>query len=113
MTGADSAALVLAQAGPPPNGLTAALPLVLIVVVFYFLLVRPQQQRAREHKMLVEGLKKNDQVVTAGGIHGRIVDVADDTVTMEIAPNVIIRHDRARVETVVGKPQKADRRSGT
>ena len=113
MAGADSA-LVLAQALPPPGGgLTAALPLVLIVVVFYFLLVRPQQQRAREHKKLVEGLKKNDQVVTAGGIHGRIVDVADDTVTMEIAPNVIIRHDRTRVETVVGKPQKADRRSGT
>jgi preprotein translocase subunit YajC len=112
MVGPQPAALVLAQAGPPP-GLGSALPLVLIVVVFYFLLVRPQQQRAREHKKLVEGLKKNDQIVTAGGLYGRVVDVADETVTLEIAPNVIIRHERGRVESIVDKPQKSDRRSGT
>ena len=91
--------LVLAQAAPRAFD-AGLIPLVLIVVIFYFLLVRPQQKRAKEHKQLVEGLKKNDQVVTAGGVHGRIVEVSEHTVTLEIAPNVQIRHDRSQISTV-------------
>jgi preprotein translocase subunit YajC len=106
MTPVDTAELVLAQAGPRGGGIEAMLPLVLILVVFYFLLVRPQQTRAREHKQLVEALKKNDQVVTTGGLHGRIVDVADDTITLEIAANVVVRHERSQVASVTGKTQK-------
>ena len=93
MTATDAAQLVLAQMIPRGSGIEAMLPLVLILVVFYFLLVRPQQKRAQEHKQLVGGLRKNDQVVTVGGLHGRIVDVADESVTLEIAPNVILFPD--------------------
>jgi preprotein translocase subunit YajC len=104
--------LVLAQAVPSAGGLEQMAPLVLILIVFYFLLVRPQQKRAREHKQLVDALKKNDQVVTVGGLHGRIVDVADDVVTLEIAPNVIVRHERAQIGSVSGKGTKPQGRKG-
>lgn len=93
--------LLLAQAAPAPGFDAGLIPLVLIVVIFYFLLVRPQQKRAKEHKQLVENLKKNDQVVTAGGLHGRIVEVSEQTITLEIAPNVQIRHDRSQISAVV------------
>ena len=92
--------LVRAQAGPP-GALQSMLPLLLIMVVFYFLLFRPQQQKAREHKDLVAALKKNDQVVTVAGLHGRIVDAGDTSVTLEIAPNVIVRHDRSQIGALV------------
>jgi preprotein translocase subunit YajC len=106
--------LVLAQAGPQGGGLEAMLPLVLILVVFYFLLVRPQQKKANEHKQLVESLKKNDHVVTAGGLYGRIVDVAENSVTLEIAPNVIVRHERNQITGVTGgKESKNQRRTGS
>jgi preprotein translocase subunit YajC len=112
MTGTDETAVVLAQVGPGLGGVEQMLPLVLILIVFYFLLIRPQQKRAKEHKQLVDALKKNDQVVTAGGLHGRIVDVADETVTVEIAPNVIVRHERAQIGGVVGKTAKPQGRKG-
>jgi preprotein translocase subunit YajC len=102
---------VLAQVGPA-GGLEQMLPLFLILIVFYFLLVRPQQKRASEHKQLIGALKKNDQVVTVGGMHGRIVDVADDTVTLEIAPNVIVRHERTQIGSLVGKNPKPQGRKG-
>jgi preprotein translocase subunit YajC len=113
MIAADAGRLVLAQVVPGPGGLQAMLPLVLILVVFYFLLVRPQQARAKEHKKLVEGLKKNDQVVTVGGLYGRIVDVGPDTVTLEIAQNVIVRQEREQIGTLLGnKAQKSKGREG-
>ena len=90
--------LVLAQAAHPPGGgLQAFLPLILILVVFYFLLVRPQQTRAKEHKQLIDNLKKNDRVVTMGGLYGRIVDLSENVVTLEIAPNVHVRFDRSQI----------------
>jgi len=93
------------------------LPLVLILVVFYFLLVRPQQQKAKEHKALVAGLKKNDQVVTVAGLYGRIVDVNEVMVTLEIAPNVIVRHERSQIGAIVSgkdvKPTKTQGRAGS
>jgi preprotein translocase subunit YajC len=88
--------LVLAQA-PPGAALQQFLPLILILVVFYFLLVRPQQRRAKEHKQMLANLKRNDAVVTAGGIHGRVIELSEDVVTLEIAPNVRVKHDRSQV----------------
>ncbi len=88
-------ALVLAQAGP--QGLQTFFPLILILAVFYFLLIRPQMKRQKEHKTLIEGLKRNDAVVTAGGLYGRIVEVGDDTVSLEIANNVRVKHDKQQV----------------
>ena len=107
------ATIALAQVAPGAGGLEQMAPLVLILIVFYFLLVRPQQKRAREHKQLVDALKKNDQVITVGGLHGRVVDVSDDVVTLEIAPNVIVRHERAQVGSVSGKVARPQGRKGT
>ena len=82
------------------------MPLVLIFVVFYFLLIRPQQARAKQHRAMIDALKKGDQVVTAGGIFGRVtrVEAGDASVMVEIAPNVQVKVARGTIGEVVGKP---------
>ena len=70
-------------------------------VVFYFLLIRPQQQKAKEHKLMLANLKKNDQIITSGGLYGRVLTLADDVVTVEIAPNVKVRVSRPQIASVV------------
>lgn len=78
-----------AQGGNPLAGL---IPLILIFGVFYFLLIRPQQKRQKEHMKLLESLKAGDEVITTGGIYGRIDRVIDqNTFDVEIAKNVIVR----------------------
>ena len=59
-------------------------PLILMIVIFYFLLIRPQQKRAKEHRAMLQALKKGDQIVTTGGIIGRITDIDGDMLTIEI-----------------------------
>lgn len=66
----------------------------LLFAVFYFILIRPQQKRQKEHKRLLESLKKGDKVVTTGGIHGTIVGLSDTVVTTEIADKVKVKVDR-------------------
>ncbi len=83
------------QAGP--GMFQTLLPMVLIFVVFYFLLIRPQQKRAQEHKVMLEGLKKGDSVITQGGIYGQIVAVAENVLTVEIADKVKVRVARSHV----------------
>ncbi|HET9062456.1 MAG TPA: preprotein translocase subunit YajC [Candidatus Binatia bacterium] len=90
--------LITAQMGP--GGLEQFVPLLLIIVVFYFLLIRPQQKQAREHRQMVEGLKKNDQVVTSGGLYGRIEDIQGDHLRLEIAPGVFVKHERRQIGAV-------------
>lgn len=87
-----------AQAGGGgPSPLVNLFPLVLIFVVFYFLLIRPQQQKAKEHRTMLGNLKVNDEVVTAGGLFGRIVQLSDRIVSLEIAQNVRVRVDRQQI----------------
>ena len=71
--------------------LMALAPLVLIFVVFYFLLIRPQQKRAKEHKQMVGGLTRGDNVITSSGIYGRVVGIDGQVVTLEIAKNTHVR----------------------
>jgi preprotein translocase subunit YajC len=100
-----------AQAGGAAGGdfFVSLMPLILIFVVFYFLLIRPQQQKLKLHRQMIENLKKGDQVVTAGGILGKItrVEAGDATVQVEIAPNVQVKVARHTITEVVGKPQPA------
>ena len=71
------------------SGIGQFIPLILIFVIFYFFLIRPQQKKVKEHKALVEGLKRGDKVVTSGGITGRVERLIDnDKVEVEIAENV-------------------------
>ncbi len=103
MMGTVQGGLVLAQAAPPGGAIGQFMPLILILAVFYFLLVRPQQKRAKEHQKLVDDLKRNDQVVTTGGLFGRIQDLSEKTVTLEIAPNVRVTHERSQISSIQGK----------
>jgi preprotein translocase subunit YajC len=84
-------------------------PFAMILVVFYFLLVRPQQQKAKETKAMLDGLRVNDDVVTTGGIHGKIVRLAEKVLVIEIAPKVQVKIDRPAVSDVLrgGKGEKS------
>lgn len=79
------------QAGGGMAAFQQIIPLVFMFVIFYFLLIRPQQKKAREHKALLDAMKKGDNVITAGGVHGKVTSVDDDIVTLEIANNVNIK----------------------
>ena len=80
-------------------------PLILIFVIMYFLILRPQQKRMKEQRNMIAELKRGDQVVTQGGIIGKITDVKDDEVTVEIAQGVKIRVVRATIAQVVNQPK--------
>jgi preprotein translocase subunit YajC len=84
-----------------PGQLLSFLPLILIFVVFYFLLIRPQQKKAKQHQEMLGKLKRNDEVMTSGGIYGKVVALADNVVTLEVAPNVRIRVNRPQISTVL------------
>lgn len=85
------------------DGLMGLLPLLLFGVVFYFLLIRPQSKRQKEHKRMIEALAKGDEVVTMGGIAGRISDLGENFVLVEIADGVQVKVRRSAVESVVPK----------
>lgn len=93
------------QAGgaAPEASFLSLVPLILIFVVFYFLLMRPQIKRAKEHKKMVEALAKHDEVVTSGGIVGRIQKVDESFITLEIADGVRVRVQRSAVAALLPK----------
>lgn len=82
------------------------LPLLLIFVVFYFLLIRPQQKRAKEHQAKIEAVGKNDEVVTGGGLMGKVTKVADDHVEVELAPNVRVKALKSTLADVKSRTAK-------
>lgn len=91
------------DAAPQGGGLMSFLPLIIIFVIFYFLLIRPQMKRAKEHRALVAGLEKGDEIVTNGGLLGRITDVGDTFVTVMLAENVEVKLQRHAVASVMPK----------
>ncbi|HXQ24345.1 MAG TPA: preprotein translocase subunit YajC [Candidatus Acidoferrales bacterium] len=100
-----------AQAAHPgsPPALVSFAPLVLIFVVFYFLLIRPQQQKAKEQRTMLANLKRNDEVITAGGLYGKIVALNDRVATLEIAPNVRVRVDRQQIASLAKSQPEEDK----
>ena len=92
-----------AAAGGAAGTLTTLLPLVLIFVVFYFLLIRPQTKRAKEHREMVGKLAAGDEIVTTGGILGRISQVQDQFITLEVASGVAITVQRFQVAQLMPK----------
>jgi preprotein translocase subunit YajC len=94
-----------AQAAGSSTGsdLMTFLPMIAIFVVFYFLLIRPQQKRAKETRAMLEALQKGDEVVTAGGIVGRIAKLTDQYAAVEIAPNVEISVQRGAIAQLLPK----------
>lgn len=83
------------------------MPLILIFVVFYFLLIRPQQRKVKQHQEMVAAIKRGDQVVTSGGILGKVTKVDDQEaiLSVEVAKEVVIRVQRHTIAEVVAKPQ--------
>jgi preprotein translocase subunit YajC len=98
-----SEAWAQAPAGAAGGGYESILLIGAMFAVMYFLMIRPQMKRAKEHKALIEALQKGDEVVTAGGVLGRISKVGEGYVGVEIAPNVEIQVQRAAVQTVLPK----------
>jgi preprotein translocase subunit YajC len=85
------------------NQLMAFLPLILLFVVFYFLLIRPQQKKAKQQKQFLENLKKGDEVVTSGGLYGKITGITNEQVTLEIAEKIRVKVLKSSIVMSVGK----------
>jgi preprotein translocase subunit YajC len=84
------------------------LPLILIFAIMYFLLIRPQQKKMKEHQNMVAALRKGDQVVTQGGVIGKVSHVSDDELKVEIADGVKVRVVRSTVTQVLNKTEPAE-----
>ena len=91
------------DAATQSGGLISFLPLIVIFALFYFMLIRPQMKRAKEHKQLVAGLQKGDEVVTSGGLLGKITQIEDSFVSVKVAENVEIKVRRHAVASVMPK----------
>jgi len=98
-----SSAYAQASGSSPGGDIMTFLPMIVIVVVFYFLLIRPQQKRAKETKAMLEALQKGDEVVTAGGIVGKISKLSDSYADVEIASNVQVTVQRSAISLVLPK----------
>jgi preprotein translocase subunit YajC len=93
----------MAQDGGAASGsmITSLLPFILIFVIMYFLIIRPQQKKQKEHREMIQNLKKGDRIITGGGIHGRVTGMDDATFTVEIADKVRVKINRGNVSAVV------------
>lgn len=91
------------------NALAQFLPLILIFAIMYFLLIRPQQKKMKEHKAMVDGVRRGDQVITQGGIMGKVAKVKEDgEVEVEIAEGVKVRVVKSTLAQVVSKTEPAE-----
>jgi preprotein translocase subunit YajC len=89
--------LLMGPAQPGQNPLVQLLPLLLIIVVFYFFMIRPQVKRQKELRNFRSSLQKGDKVITTGGIYGKIIEINDQTILIEIDSNVKIKVDKEAV----------------
>ena len=86
--------------GPTPEGqnpLVTFLPLILVFVIFYFFMIRPQVRKQKELSSYRSALKKGDKIITTGGIYGKITDVKDNTVTVDVGDNILLKIDKSAV----------------
>ena len=89
--------------GAPANPLMSFLPLIILFGIFYFMLIRPQMKRAKEAKAMIAALSRGDEVVTSGGMLGRIDELADQFVTLEIADGVRVKVSKQHITSVLPK----------
>ena len=87
------------------SGFTQFVPLILIFVIFYFFLIRPQQKRAKDHKAMVAALKRGDEVVTSGGIVGKVERIlGEDKLDLSISENVTVQVVQSTIQSILNKP---------
>ena len=88
------------------SGFSQFIPLILIFVIFYFFLIRPQQKRAKDHKLMVAALKRGDEVVTSGGVVGKVERIlGNDKIDLLIAENVTVEVVQSTIQSLLNKPQ--------
>jgi len=97
--------------GQEGGGFGMFVPLILMFVIFYFLLIRPQQKKTKEHREMINRLRKGDRIITSGGVHGRITGMSETTLTVEISDKVRIKVNRGSVSalaqaTASSRPEK-------
>jgi preprotein translocase subunit YajC len=88
------------QAQESPSPIVSLLPILFIFLIFYLLLIRPQQKRQKEHQKMVLNLKKNDEVITIGGIHGTIISVKDKTFVLRVDENVKLEIEKSSIASL-------------
>ncbi len=87
------------------SGFAQFIPLILIFVIFYFFLIRPQQKKVKEHKLMVAALKRGDEVVTSGGVIGKVERIlGDDKIDLSISENVTIQVVQSTIQSLLKKP---------
>jgi preprotein translocase subunit YajC len=87
------------------DSLGGILPIILMFAIFYFLLIRPQQKRNKARNAMLNALKKGDKVITIGGLHGSIVDLTDDKVTLKVNDQTRLTFERSAINAVVNTPE--------
>lgn len=97
---------LIAMAAPPGgaqggNPIGAFLPLIFIFGIFYFLLIRPQQQKQKRHQKMLTELQKGDKIITSGGIHGTVVNIKDNVITVKVAENVRIDINKGNIAVIL------------
>ncbi|HNU74478.1 MAG: preprotein translocase subunit YajC [Deltaproteobacteria bacterium ADurb.BinA179] len=101
-----SVAYAAGGAGGDTMGIFMSLaPLILIFVVFYFLLIMPQQKKAKQHRQMLESITRGDEVITSGGIHGKVVGIADQVLTLEVGEKMKIKVSREFIAQKKGTEQ--------
>jgi len=98
-----SNAVAAAPAEAQTAGIGSFLPLIIIFIIFYFLLIRPQSKRAKEHKNMIGALAKGDEIATNGGLLGKIIEIDDNFMTLEIAKDTRVQLQRSAVSTLLPK----------
>jgi preprotein translocase subunit YajC len=92
-----------AAAQQQPGLIEALFPFIILFVVFYFLLIRPQSKRAKEHKAMVEAIGKGDEVITQGGLYGKITEVSEEYLQVQLADNVEVKVQRGAIASLLPK----------
>jgi len=104
--------LVPLQAEPEGSPFGAFVPIILITMIFYFLLIRPQQKKQKQLEKMIKAIEKGDNVVTSGGLHGKVTGVTDDVLTLDIGgvkgERVKVKIARARIEQVDAASKRGD-----
>ena len=94
------AQVATSQGQPGASPLVSLMPIIIIFVIFYFLLIRPQKKAQVDHKKMISAVKKNDEIITSGGIHGTVVNVKDATVVLKVDDNVKIEIQKTAIGTL-------------
>jgi preprotein translocase subunit YajC len=99
----DAMAEAAPAASQQPGMIEALFPFVILFVVFYFLLIRPQSKRAKEHKAMVEAVGKGDEVITQGGLYGKVTEVSEEYLQVQLADNVEVKVQRGAITSLLPK----------